>query len=185
MKKQIPTYLCYLRLALIIPFTALFYVHESWQAWAMLGVYVIGAATDWLDGFLARRWQAETKFGAMIDQISDKMFVAAVIIVLIAMGNLGGYLMPAAIIILSRELFVSGLREYLGQQKIALPVSKLGKWKTTSQMVALALLIIYPAIDQTYPVYEIGAGLFWIAAILSAFSAWQYIKFSYGNMTNI
>ena len=180
MKKQIPTYLCYLRLVLVVPFVALFYVHENWQAIAMLIVYVIGAATDWLDGYLARKWKVETAYGAMIDQISDKMFVASVIIVLAAMGNLGGYLVPAAAIILMREIFVSGLREYMGMQKIAMPVSKLGKWKTTSQMVALGLLIIYPVTNQDYPIYEIGAVLLWIAALLSAISAVQYIKASCG-----
>lgn len=183
MKKQIPTLLCYLRIALIVPFVGLFYIHQDWAVWAMLVVYIVAAFTDWLDGFLARRWQVQTVYGAMIDQISDKMFVAAVILVLMAMGNLAGYLVPAAIVILIREIFVSGLREYLGQNNTALPVSKLGKWKTASQMVALAFLIIYPIFNPAALIYKAGASLLWLAAILSVFSAWQYLNFSYVFMT--
>lgn len=171
---KIPTYLCYLRIALIVPFIALTYTHESWRAWVMFGIYVVAALTDWLDGFLARRWNVQTAFGAMIDQISDKLFIVAVVLTLTASGILANFALLAALIIVLREIYVSGLREYLASQQIALPVSKLGKWKTTSQMLALGLLIIHPAFNPRYMIYESGFALLWVAALLSAISAVQY-----------
>lgn len=140
--------------------------------WLMFGLFIIGAATDFLDGYLARRWGVGSEFGAMLDQITDKLLVTTVLMFLV-LGQYAG-IIPALIIIL-RELYVSGVREYLALKNVPLPVSKLAKWKTASQMLGIAT-VLFGVCIQYRLLLTVGNGLIIIAAILSLISAWQYSR---------
>lgn len=118
------------------------YFHRPWADWFALALFVGAAVTDWFDGYLARLWHQESKFGAMLDPIADKAMVVIAIMVLTGYSGMNPWLILPATVILFREVFVSGLREFLGAKAGALPVTKLAKWKTTAQMVAIAVLFL-------------------------------------------
>ncbi len=143
------------------------------QVWIALALYILGALTDFLDGYLARKLNQVTPFGTFLDPIADKIYVCALFIALIATGQIHGAGLAAVIIILSREFLVSGLREYLGPMNVKLPVSKLAKWKTAIQMVATAVLIV----AGTAP-YAAQSGLILlnIAALLTVITGYDYLK---------
>ena len=141
------------------------------------GIYVLAAITDFFDGYLARKWQQQSSLGRMLDPIADKVLVAVVLLVLCADGILRGGHIWAAIIILSREVLVSGLREYLGELQVSVPVTKIAKWKTTVQLVAIGFLIAGPAGDKVVPyVTEIGIAMLWIAAGLTLYTGYDYFR---------
>jgi len=145
--------------------------------WWALGIYIVAAITDFLDGYLARRWQQQSSLGRMLDPIADKVLVAVVLLVLSADGILFGGHIWAAIIILSREVLVSGLREYLGELQVSVPVTKIAKWKTTLQLVAVGFLIAGPAGDRIVPyVTEVGIAMLWIAAGLTLYTGYDYFR---------
>jgi CDP-diacylglycerol--glycerol-3-phosphate 3-phosphatidyltransferase len=118
------------------------YFHRPWADWFALALFVGAAITDFFDGYLARLWKQESKFGAMLDPIADKAMVVIAIMVLTGYSGMNPWLILPATIILFREVFVSGLREFLGASAGTLQVTKLAKWKTTLQMVALAVLFL-------------------------------------------
>ncbi len=113
----------------------------------------------------------------MLDPIADKLLVSAILLLLAADGTIAGWTLWAAIIILCREILVSGLREYLAELKVSVPVSRLAKWKTTAQMIALAFLLAGPAGDKIMPyVTETGIVLLWVSALLTLYTGWDYFK---------
>ncbi len=116
------------------------YFTRPWADWFALILFVLAALTDWLDGYLARSWKQETKFGTMLDPIADKAMVVIALLVIIGFSSQSQFLLLPATIILFREVFVSGLREFLGDTAGTLKVTKLAKWKTTVQMVAISVL---------------------------------------------
>lgn len=176
MLKSLPNALTLLRIAIIPPLVALFYVSAPWGAWAALGLFVVAALSDYFDGWLARRLGQMSVFGRLLDPIADKMLVAAVLLMLVAAGRVEGLSVIAAVIILLREILISGLREYMaGRQAEGLPVTRLAKWKTTVQMAAIALLIIAPAVPAQVPVLAAGLIGLWLAAVLTVVTGWDYV----------
>ena len=142
MRWTIPNTLTVLRLLAAPGVAVMFlYFHRPWADWFALALFIGAAITDWFDGYLARLWKQESKFGAMLDPIADKAMVVIAIMVITGYNGMNPWLILPATIILFREVFVSGLREYLGA-KAKLPVTKLAKWKTTAQMVAIAVLFL-------------------------------------------
>ncbi|WP_167644559.1 CDP-diacylglycerol--glycerol-3-phosphate 3-phosphatidyltransferase [Mameliella alba] len=141
MKLTLPNLLTILRL-LAAPGVAVMFLYFSRPLadWAALILFLGAAVTDWLDGHLARSWQQETKLGAMLDPIADKAMVVIALMVIVGFSSWSPWLVLPATVILFREVFVSGLREYLGDTAGTLKVTKLAKWKTTAQMVAIAVL---------------------------------------------
>ncbi|KUF11016.1 CDP-diacylglycerol--glycerol-3-phosphate 3-phosphatidyltransferase [Pseudoponticoccus marisrubri] len=141
MKLNLPNILTVLRL-LAAPGVAVMFLYFSrpFADWAALLLFVGAAATDWFDGHLARTWKQETKLGAMLDPIADKAMVVIALMVIVGYSSMSPWLVLPATVILFREVFVSGLREYLGDTAGTLKVTKLAKWKTTAQMVAIAVL---------------------------------------------
>lgn len=141
MKWNLPNFLTLLRL-LAAPGVAVMFLFFSrpYADWFALILFVTAALTDWLDGYLARSWKQETKLGAMLDPIADKAMVVIALMVIIGFSSWSPWLVLPATVILFREVFVSGLREYLGDVAGTLKVTKLAKWKTTAQMVAIAVL---------------------------------------------
>jgi CDP-diacylglycerol--glycerol-3-phosphate 3-phosphatidyltransferase len=139
----IPNTLTVLRLLAAPGVAVMFlYFHRPWADWFALALFVGAAATDWFDGYLARLWKQESKFGAMLDPIADKAMVVIAIMVITGYNGMNPWLILPATIILFREVFVSGLREFLGAKAGLLKVTKLAKWKTTAQMVAIAALFL-------------------------------------------
>jgi CDP-diacylglycerol--glycerol-3-phosphate 3-phosphatidyltransferase len=143
MRWSIPNTLTVLRL-LAAPGVALMflYFHRPWADWFALTLFIGAAITDWFDGYLARLWKQESKFGAMLDPIADKAMVVIAIMVLTGYSGMNPWLILPATVIMFREVFVSGLREFLGAKAGLLKVTKLAKWKTTAQMVAIAVLFL-------------------------------------------
>jgi len=141
MKWTVPNILTTMRL-LAAPGVALMflYFNRPWADWFALVLFVTAAATDWFDGYLARAWKQETKLGAMLDPIADKAMVVVALMVIVGYSSMSPWLVLPATVILFREVFVSGLREFLGDTAGTLKVTKLAKWKTTAQMVAIATL---------------------------------------------
>ncbi|KXO74436.1 CDP-diacylglycerol--glycerol-3-phosphate 3-phosphatidyltransferase [Brucella anthropi] len=150
---------------------------SDFARWTALGLFAVASITDFFDGYLARIWKQTSTIGRMLDPIADKLLVSAILLLLAADGTIAGWTLWAAIIILCREILVSGLREYLAELKVSVPVSRLAKWKTTAQMVALAFLLAGPAGDKVMPyVTEIGIVLLWISALLTLYTGWDYFK---------
>lgn len=169
------------RVALIPALFGAFYFDKEPANWLALTIFLIAAVTDWLDGYLARRWDQGSSFGRMLDPIADKMLVAAAILMLVHFDR--APIIPS-IIILCREFLVSGLREYLIQINVSLPVSQLAKWKTTVQMIALGLLILGNVPQLPLPVVAIGEVCFWIAALLTLITGYDYLRVGLSRMSD-
>ncbi len=143
--------------------------------WLALGVFVLASVTDWLDGYLARRWSLESALGTMLDPIADKLLVAAALLMLVADGTITGVHTLAAIVILAREVLVSGLREYLAGHDVKIAVTPLAKVKTLVQMSALVLLLA-PAAGAWAAVSTAGLAALWLAALLTVWTGAVYLK---------
>ena len=173
----LPNLLTYGRLV-AVPVVALLlqWPEVHWMRWAALGVYTVACVTDFFDGYLARIWKQQSPLGQMLDPIADKLLVATTLLAVAANQTLVGWTIWAAIIILCREFLVSGLREYLADLKVPLPVRIVAKWKTTVQMFALGFFIAGPAGEVVLPgTVIIGGVLLWIAAILTLYTAADYL----------
>ncbi|MDP3068160.1 MAG: CDP-diacylglycerol--glycerol-3-phosphate 3-phosphatidyltransferase [Methylocystis sp.] len=150
---------------------------EHWARWGALGIFIAAGVTDFLDGYFARIWQQQSPLGRMLDPIADKLLVATTLMALVADRTVAGWTIWAAIIILCREILVSGLREHLAELKVHLPVSAIAKWKTAAQLVALGFLIAGPAGEVVLPgTVKIGAALLWAAAILTLYTGFDYLQ---------
>jgi CDP-diacylglycerol--glycerol-3-phosphate 3-phosphatidyltransferase/cardiolipin synthase len=175
---SLPNLLTYGRI-LAIPAVVglLFWPREDWVRWIALAIYIIAGITDYLDGWLARAWSQQSAIGRMLDPIADKLLVASCLLMLVADGTIAGVSLWAAIIILCREILVSGLREFLAELKVSVPVSQVAKWKTAAQLVAVGFLIAGPAGEAVLPgTIQIGVVLIWIAAILTIYTGWDYLR---------
>ncbi len=145
--------------------------------WLALVIYVLAAITDFFDGYLARKWQQQSALGRMLDPIADKVLVSVVLLVLAADETIFGGHIWAAIVILAREVLVSGLREFLGELRVSVPVTKIAKWKTTAQLLAIGFLIAGPAADKFIPhTTDIGIVLLWIAAAFTLYTGYDYFR---------
>ena len=145
--------------------------------WFAFLLFTAAAVTDFFDGWLARAWQQQSTLGRMLDPIADKLLVAGVLLMLAANGTIHGAHLWAAFVILSREVLVSGLREFLAQLQVPVPVTWLAKWKTTIQLVAIGLLIIGPAVDHWLaPVVTVGLIGLWMAALLTLYTGYDYLR---------
>lgn len=180
----VPNLLTLLRIVAIVPIVALFYVTDRWGAWAAFGLFVAAGVTDWFDGYLARATGQVSKLGRFLDPIADKLLVAAVIFMLTASGGLSGLAVLPGLVILIREITVSGLREYLAEVQVSVPVSNLAKWKTAIQMVALAVLIVGDSGPDFFPTVLVGEMLIWLAAGLTLITGVDYLRAGLKHMTD-
>lgn len=140
------------------------------------GLYVLMGLTDYFDGYVARAQGAVSKLGIFLDPIADKIMIAAVILMLIATGDITGGAVIAALIILLREIAVSGLREFLAELRVSMPVSQLAKWKTTFQLISLGALILAGALPKWDFVDQVGLFSLWTAAALTLITGWDYLR---------
>ena len=175
MFKSLANKLTLSRIIVIPIILALLFVPYGWAAWLALVLYTLAGVTDWLDGYLARRENQVTKIGQFLDPIADKLLVSAVILVLVFTKQIDGWGILPAIVILMREVAVSGLREYLAGLSVSVPVSRLAKWKTAIQLVALGFLMIGDSYAPSFiPATLIGNIGIWIAAGFTLVTAWDY-----------
>ena len=175
---SLPNLLTYGRI-LAIPAVVglLFWPRDDWFRWIALAIYIIAAITDYFDGYLARAWSQQSAIGRMLDPIADKLLVASCLLMLAADETINGMALWAAIIILCREILVSGLREFLAELKVSVPVSKVAKWKTVAQLVAVGFLIAGPAGEAVLPgTIATGIVLLWVAAVLTIYTGWDYFR---------
>ena len=154
---------------------------QDWPAWlAAFALFCVAGATDYLDGYLARARGTVSKLGVFLDPVADKIMVAATIVMLVHSGIVHGWSVIAALIILLREITVSGLREYLAGLQVSLPVSRLAKWKTAFQMIALGALVLAGATSQAalawLPAMQVGLGCLWLAAGLTLVTGYDYLR---------
>ena len=148
-----------------------------WLRWVALAVFVAAAITDYLDGYYARIWDQHSALGRMLDPIADKLLVASCLLMLAAESSIHGWTLWAAIVILCREILVSGLREYLAELQVSVPVTRLAKWKTVAQMVAIGFLIAGEAGDRIVPVVShTGILLMWLSAMLTLYTGYDYMR---------
>ncbi|MDI9846774.1 CDP-diacylglycerol--glycerol-3-phosphate 3-phosphatidyltransferase [Rhodoblastus sp. 17X3] len=175
---NLPNILTFGRVVIVPAVVAcLFWPDEYALRWTALGLFIVAAITDFFDGYLARAWGQQSALGRMLDPIADKLLVSAVLLILVADGTIRSWSLWAAIVILCREILVSGLREFLAELKVSVPVSKVAKWKTTMQMIALGFLIAGRAGELVLPgTTRIGLFLLWISAILTLYTGWDYMK---------
>ncbi len=175
---QLPNLLTYGRMAAVpVVVACLFAPNEFSMRWLATVVFAIAGVTDFFDGYLARAWSQQSALGRMLDPIADKLLVAACLMMLVADKTITGWSIWAAIVILCREILVSGLREFLAELRVSVPVSTVAKWKTTMQIVAIGFLVAGPAGETVIPgSVTIGLGLLWIAATLTLYTGWDYMK---------
>ena len=172
------------------------YFHRPWADWAALTLFLLAALTDWFDGYLARAWNQQSRFGAAMDPIADKAMVVIALVVITGYSGMNPWLILPVTVILFREIFVSGLRESLGENASKLAVTKVAKWKTMTQMVAISVLflgtglayvengrpplvgeVVLPG-ELTWSSVATGLGLIliWIAAGLTAYTGFDYFR---------
>ena len=175
---NLPNILTYGRIAAVPVLVAfLFFSTSNAARWTAFAIFVVAGLTDWLDGYLARIWEQQSALGRMLDPIADKLLVGATLLMLVYDQTIGGWSILAAVIILSREILVSGLREFLAELNVKIHVTQLAKWKTTFQLVALAMLLAGPAVEPILPdVTEVGILILWISAVLTLFTGYDYLK---------
>ncbi|HEY5280658.1 MAG TPA: CDP-diacylglycerol--glycerol-3-phosphate 3-phosphatidyltransferase [Pseudolabrys sp.] len=178
----LPNILTYARIAAVpvvvgVLFWQSIFEGPLWLRWVALAVFVAAGVTDFLDGYFARIWGQQSSLGRMLDPIADKLLVAACLLMLAAGSTIRGWTLLAAVIILCREILVSGLREYLAELQVSVPVTRLAKWKTSAQMVAVGFLIAGEAGDRVVPVVsQVGILLLWLSAMLTLYTGYDYMR---------
>lgn len=182
---SLPNILTYGRLAAVPAVVALlFWPEDHWSRWIALFVFIVAAITDYLDGYFARTYAQQSALGRMLDPIADKLLIAACLLMLVADGTIQGWALWAAIVILCREILVSGLREFLAELKVGVPVSRVAKWKTAVQLIAVGFLIAGPAGETVLQgTVRVGIVLLWAAAILTLYTGWDYLKAGLHHLT--
>ncbi len=181
---SLPNLLTLSRILVIPLVVASFYVSGDYARWFACAVFSAAGLTDWLDGHMARRWEQQSDLGRFLDPIADKLLVAATLFMLAAKGRFSTeWALLPALVILCREILVSGLREYLAGLRVGLPVSRLAKWKTGIQMVAIGVLIVGDAGPAVLPIAAIGELLLWVAALLTLMTGYDYLRAGLTHMT--
>lgn len=172
----VPNLLTYGRIIAVPVVAALLLVPGPAARWAAVIIFVVAAVSDFFDGYLARTLNQTSALGRMLDPIADKLIVAALLVALAADGTITGLNVLAAVFILMREIFVSGLREFLGGT-VVIHVSQVAKWKTTAQLVSISVLLVAPLAETAAPAVEtLGLVVLWVAAALTVYTGIDYIR---------
>lgn len=187
MNLTIPNILTIFRIIAVAALVFCFYFESDTVKWIALGIYVTAGITDFLDGYIARKWDMQSDLGRMLDPIADKLLISIVLMMLATYGtiNMANFSIIPAVVILSREILMSGLREYLAQLHVNIPVSYLAKWKTTLQILSLGFLLAGSAGDKILPYNtEIGLTLLWLAAALTVYTGYDYLRIGIQHVIN-
>lgn len=173
MMTGLPNLLTMSRILVIPAIVAAFYLDGTAANWTTFGLFIAAGVTDYFDGYLARMRSQQSAFGRFLDPIADKLLVGAAILMMAAFDRFTGLVILPAMVILLREILISGLREFLAQVQIPVPVTKLAKWKTTVQFVALALLLLGDAVGWAR---DAGSAALWVAALLTLYTGYGYLS---------
>ncbi|MDH3582355.1 MAG: CDP-diacylglycerol--glycerol-3-phosphate 3-phosphatidyltransferase, partial [Hyphomicrobiales bacterium] len=174
---NLPNLLTYGRIAAVPALVGCFFLDGDLSNWLALAIFITAGITDVLDGYLARAWEQQSSLGRMLDPIADKLLVAASLLMLAAQQTIAGWSLWAGVIILSREILVSGLREFLAEVQVSVPVTTLAKRKTFMQLLAIGFLLAGSAGDKIFPYTTItGLTLLWISALLTLYTGYDYFR---------
>lgn len=176
MMTTLPNLLTLSRIAVIPLVIVTFYLPAPGGPWLGCILFSLAGVTDWLDGRLARAWQQQSELGRFLDPVADKLLVATTLFMLAVMARFSPPTILPALVILCREILVSGLREHLATVRVHMPVSRLAKWKTGIQMFAIGVLLVGDAGPSVLPVRTIGEALLWIAAALTLVTGYDYLR---------
>ena len=176
MKLNLSNILTICRILVIPIIVALIYLKSPFYGWLAFVLFCLASITDYFDGYIARIRNEVSNLGTFLDPIADKLLVASVILILTSKEVIADWETSPALIILLREIAVSGLREYLAGIKVSVPVSKIAKLKTSLQLIALAILILSESVIPFIPVLFIGKIALWSAAILTLYTGYDYLK---------
>jgi cardiolipin synthase len=176
MVTTLPNLLTISRILVIPALVATFYVDGHWAQWTAVALFAAAGLTDWFDGHLARTQGLTSNLGRFLDPVADKLLVAAALMMLVATDGIGGWTVLPTVVILCREIAVSGLREFLAELRVIVRVSTLAKWKTAAQMVAIGFLLSRDAGQELVRAHDIGVLLLWIAAILTIYTGYDYLR---------
>lgn len=172
--KTVPNLLTISRIVLVPVVVGLLFIQTPLGNWLAATIFITACVTDYLDGYFARTLQQTSKLGIFLDPMADKLLVAATLLMLVGTGSIESVHLIPAVIILCRELLVSGLREFLAEVQVNVPVSRLAKWKTAIQMGALTLLIIGAC--PPLPIHPMGILGLWVAAVLTLITGFDYLR---------
>ena len=178
MLTKLPNILTFSRIVAIpVLIGLLLFVDDPAGSWLAFGAYTYACITDFFDGYLARAWHQQSAFGRFLDPIADKLLVASVLLALVGIDRISGLTVLPAAVIMCREILVSGLREFLAEVRVGVPVSALAKWKTALQMLCLGFLLVGPNGPDFGPVTtsEIGIYGLWVAAVLTLITGYDYL----------
>jgi cardiolipin synthase len=187
---ELPNLLTYGRIAAVPMVAACLFgvtIFEAglWLRWVALTIFIIAALTDWLDGWAARSYGEPSALGRVLDPIADKLLVGACLLMLAADTTIRGWSLWAAFVILCREILVSGLREFLAELRVSVPVSRLAKYKTALQLIAIGFLLAGPAGEVVLPgTTRIGLVLLWTAAVLTLYTGFDYFRAGLHHLVN-
>ena len=174
---SLPNILTYLRIIAVPVVVAALSVEGDVGRWTAFGLFAAASITDYFDGYLARLWTQQSSLGRMLDPIADKLLVSVCLLALTANNTIGGWSLWAAVIILMREIFVSGLREFLAELKVSVPVTRLAKWKTTLQLIAIGILLLGPTGNEYIPgISYVGLAMLWTAALVTLYTGYDYFR---------
>jgi len=184
MGDHLPNLLTLARIALVPIFVAAFWLPLPAGRWIALAIFLVAAITDYADGFIARARNAESRLGQMLDPIADKLLVAAALMMLVYYDDIRDWVLVPALIILFREIMVSGMREFLASIAVHVPVSSIAKFKTAIQVAALSLLISAPAVESVFgALHRIGIIALWAAALLTLYTGFVYVQANLAHMS--
>ncbi|MEK9682997.1 MAG: CDP-diacylglycerol--glycerol-3-phosphate 3-phosphatidyltransferase [Rhodospirillaceae bacterium] len=185
MVANVPNMMTLGRIIAIPAMVPLFYLESALGQWVACGLFALAAFTDFLDGFLARAWSQQSAFGRFLDPVADKLLVSATLLLLAGFGQISGITLLPALVILFREIVVSGLREFLAGIQVSIPVSKLAKWKTALQMFAIGFLIVRDHGPVFLNINLIGEFCLWGAAGLTLITGYDYLRSGLHHMDRI
>ena len=185
MLTTLPNLLTLSRILAIPALIGAFYLSSPLSNWLAFTIFTAAGITDILDGYLARSRGEESGLGRFLDPVADKLLVAATLLMLVYVGRIGDWTILPTVVILCREILVSGLREFLAELRVSVPVSRVAKWKTAVQMLAIGFLIVGDAGWDPIPAMAIGQAGMWIAALFTIYTGYDYLKAGLHHVTNM
>jgi cardiolipin synthase len=183
MLANLPNILSLSRILVIPALVAAFYLPGDMANWTVFALFALAGITDYLDGYFARTHQTASRLGQFLDPVADKLLVAAALLMLVAVDRITGWAILPTLVILCREILVAGLREFLAEVRVVVPVSRLAKWKTAVQILAIGFLLVGDAAPGWIPALDIGIYALWLAALLTIYTGYDYLRGGLIHMT--
>jgi len=183
MLANLPNLLSLSRILVIPALVAAFYLPGHMANWTVFALFALAGVTDYLDGYFARTHQTSSRLGQFLDPVADKLLVATALLMLVAVDRIIGWTILPTLVILCREILVAGLREFLAEIRVVVPVSRLAKWKTAVQILAIGFLLVGEAAPAWIPALDIGTYGLWLAAILTIYTGYDYLRGGLIHMT--